>query len=50
MLANGFSDEQLLSKGVFRIHPSFRIVALAEPPIRKQNLTLLSVRIESFSK
>lgn len=41
MLANGYSDEQLLSKGIFRVHPSFRIVALAEPPIRKYNRIIL---------
>jgi len=27
------SDEELASSGVLRIHPSFRIMALAEPPV-----------------
>nr|CAD7453762.1 unnamed protein product [Timema tahoe] len=29
---NNLSDEQLRQSGVLRIHPSFRMVALAEPP------------------
>lgn len=32
LLDNGYTKEQLDTDGVFRIHPSFRIVALAEPP------------------
>lgn len=28
----GMSDAELNSKGIFRIHPAFRIIALAEPP------------------
>lgn len=35
MLANDHSADQLTEKGIYRIHPSFRIVALAEPPQRK---------------
>lgn len=31
LLANGYTKEQLTADGVFEIHPSFRIVALAEP-------------------
>jgi von Willebrand factor A domain-containing protein 8 len=27
------SDEDLANAGVLRIHPSFRMVALAEPPV-----------------
>jgi von Willebrand factor A domain-containing protein 8 len=27
------SDEDLASAGVLRIHPSFRMIALAEPPV-----------------
>lgn len=30
--ALGMTDEELNSKRIFRIHPAFRIVALAEPP------------------
>lgn len=26
-------DEDMLAKGLYRIHPAFRIVALAEPPV-----------------
>ncbi|XP_028405498.1 LOW QUALITY PROTEIN: von Willebrand factor A domain-containing protein 8-like [Dendronephthya gigantea] len=29
---SGLSDDQLTEKNVYRIHPSFRIIALAEPP------------------
>ncbi|XP_013780958.2 von Willebrand factor A domain-containing protein 8-like isoform X1 [Limulus polyphemus] len=29
---NGFSNENLADRNIFRIHPSFRILALAEPP------------------
>lgn len=32
MLAGGATAEQLRAKGLERIHPAFRIVALAEPP------------------
>ena len=28
----GMSDSELNSKGIFRIHPAFRIITLAEPP------------------
>lgn len=35
MLADGHTTEQLAAKGLQRIHPAFRIVALAEPPTRK---------------
>lgn len=30
--ALGMSEEELNSKGIFKIHPAFRIIALAEPP------------------
>ena len=30
---NNQSDEEMLAKGLYRIHPAFRIVALAEPPV-----------------
>lgn len=33
MLAEGQTPEQLTAKGLQRIHPAFRIVALAEPPM-----------------
>uniref|UniRef100_A0A6B2E9N1 von Willebrand factor A domain-containing protein 8 n=1 Tax=Phlebotomus kandelakii TaxID=1109342 RepID=A0A6B2E9N1_9DIPT len=33
LLAMGATSESLEAKGVLRIHPSFRIVALAEPPV-----------------
>jgi len=29
----GRSDEEMSERGVLRIHPAFRLVALAEPPI-----------------
>lgn len=32
MLTEGHTPEQLAAKGLQRIHPAFRIVALAEPP------------------
>lgn len=32
LLTLGMTNEELNSKGIFRIHPAFRIVALAEPP------------------
>jgi von Willebrand factor A domain-containing protein 8 len=32
LLALGRTEEELNNKGVYRIHPAFRIVALAEPP------------------
>lgn len=32
LLSNGQTVEELTKNGIFRIHPSFRIVALAEPP------------------
>lgn len=35
MLANEYTVDQLTAEGIYRIHPSFRLVALAEPPIRK---------------
>ena len=27
-----YSDEDLSQKGIYRIHPSFRVIGLAEPP------------------
>ncbi len=41
LLANGSTVELLNSKGVVRIHPSFRMIALAEPP----NGKLLDIEI-----
>lgn len=34
------SVEELAKNRIFRIHPSFRIVALAEPPSRKLKIHL----------
>lgn len=31
-IKQGVSDDELASRGIFRIHPSFRVIALAEPP------------------
>lgn len=31
--AHGKSDEEMRERGVLRIHPAFRLVALAEPPV-----------------
>lgn len=33
LLKSGMTAEQLENKGLLRIHPSFRIVALADPPV-----------------
>lgn len=41
MLAEGQTAEQLTAKGLERIHPAFRIVALAEPPMGKVKYFLL---------
>lgn len=30
---NSLADEDMTAKGLYRIHPAFRIVALAEPPV-----------------
>lgn len=35
MISNGQSSEELSSNKIFCIHPSFRIIALAEPPSGK---------------
>lgn len=32
-LKNGLSEQELNEKGILKIHPSFRIIALAEPPV-----------------
>lgn len=45
------SAQQLGEKGVFRLHPSFRLVALAIPPTAKQNwLSPEAATIFSFHK
>ncbi len=31
---NGYNDEEMLHRGIRPIHPSFRIVALSEPPVQ----------------
>lgn len=50
MLREGWTDEELLDKGIFKIQPSFRIVALAEPGLRKfiQFKTFYSNRLLIF--
>lgn len=35
LLSNGQTVEELEKNGIYRIHPSFRIFALAEPPSGK---------------
>lgn len=35
LIAEGATDEMLEAKGLLRIHPSFRVIALAEPPACK---------------
>lgn len=35
MISSGRSAKELTENRIFRIHPSFRIVALAEPPLRE---------------
>lgn len=32
LLKNGSSEKELLDKKVYRVHPSFRIIALAQSP------------------
>lgn len=32
LLCDGLTADQLDAKGILRIHPSFRVIALAEPP------------------
>lgn len=32
LIAFGLSEEELSDKGIFKIHPAFRVIALAEPP------------------
>lgn len=32
LISSGQTTEELTNNGIFRIHPSFRIVGLAEPP------------------
>lgn len=32
LVKEGVSHDQLANRGIFRIHPSFRVIALAEPP------------------
>lgn len=44
LLSNGFTHPQLEAKGLQRIHPAFRIIALAEPPTGKHILSLLIVQ------
>lgn len=41
MLAEGYTGEQLAAKGLQRIHPAFRIVALAEPPLGNIEVMLI---------
>lgn len=43
MISNGQSAEELAKNRIFRIHPSFRIVALAEQPSRKFELLRNSI-------
>lgn len=38
LISNGQTAEELAKNGIFRIHPSFRIVALAEPPTGKDKM------------
>ena len=33
MAERGLTPEQMTERGVLRIHPAFRLVALAEPPV-----------------
>lgn len=34
-ISNGWTQDALAASNIHKIHPSFRIVALAEPPTRK---------------
>lgn len=52
MISNGRSAEELAKNHIYRIHPSFRIVALAEPPSRKFKhceITIFTVKSKQFS-
>lgn len=42
LLANGLTQPQLDAKGLQRIHPAFRIIALAEAPAGKLHLSHLN--------
>ncbi|XP_013194318.1 von Willebrand factor A domain-containing protein 8 [Amyelois transitella] len=48
LLATGVTSQQLEDSGVKRIHPAFRIVALAEPPIIGRGQQWLSPEILSL--
>ncbi|XP_049873594.1 von Willebrand factor A domain-containing protein 8 [Pectinophora gossypiella] len=48
LLASGFTQQQLEESGVKRIHPAFRIVALAEPPVLGRSQQWLSPEILSL--
>ncbi|GLG92294.1 Uncharacterized protein GBIM_00022, partial [Gryllus bimaculatus] len=37
--SQNLTDNQLEEYGIFKIHPSFRIIALAEPPVQGSSLT-----------
>lgn len=47
MISSGRNVDELAQNGIFRIHPSFRIVALAEKPSRK---LLISITLPLLSK
>ncbi|KAJ0176447.1 hypothetical protein K1T71_007626 [Dendrolimus kikuchii] len=48
LLASGLTEQQLEESGIKRIHPAFRIVALAEPPIIGRGQQWLSPEILSL--
>uniref|UniRef100_A0A2A4JAX2 von Willebrand factor A domain-containing protein 8 n=1 Tax=Heliothis virescens TaxID=7102 RepID=A0A2A4JAX2_HELVI len=48
LLKSGITEEQLLQNGVRKIHPAFRIVALAEPPVLGRGQQWLSPEILSL--
>ncbi|XP_031637278.1 von Willebrand factor A domain-containing protein 8 [Contarinia nasturtii] len=48
LLSNGQTKEELANNGIFRIHPSFRIVALAEPPSVETGKNWLSPEVLSL--
>lgn len=40
-ISNGWTKDALAASNVHKIHPSFRMIALAEPPTRKFNRNAL---------
>lgn len=48
LLADGSTEQQLADKGILKIHPSFRIIALAEPPTTEKTTNWLTPELLSL--